>query len=301
MSDMLKVLVYGATGSQARPVVYELLARGHQPTVLTRDAQKAADLEAAGARVAPGDLGDRESLRAASAGQDAVALLIPAFLANPLDAAAFGRNAVEAAREAGVKLVVWNTSGALPPTRSGNPMNDARLDVLAALRESGLPHIVVQPFVYIENLLGPWTAPSVATRDLLSYPILAQRPTGWIAAQDLGRLVVAALERPELAGRHFAVSGIEHPTGPELAALFSQALGRKISYYAMTPEEMGAVLDAAFGPGAGAPVAEAYRRERQNPNPPQNYADMGPVLDALPLRMTSILEWVRQHAAVFTP
>jgi uncharacterized protein YbjT (DUF2867 family) len=297
----LKVLVYGATGAQAHPVAAALLARGHQPYVLTRSPERAADLAKAGAQIVVGDLGDPASLRAANAGMDAVALLIPAFLANPLDAAAFAQNAIDAAREAGVKLIVWNTSGPMPRERIGNPMYDARLDVIAALVEGGVPHIVIEPHAYMENLLGPWTAPSVATRDVLSYPILAERPMGWLAQDDLGKLIVAALERPELAGSHFQVSGIERPTGNELAAEFSAVLGRPISYYAMTPEEMGAVLNSAFGPGAGDAVADAYRRERDNPNPSLSYVDMKPVLTQLPVEMTTIRQWVERHAGAFTP
>src|SRR5687767_14550934 len=99
IAQPLKVLVYGATGSQAAPVVHELLRRGHKPYVVTRSAEKAAPLAAAGAEVVVADMGDRARLVEASRGMDGVALLIPFFI-NPADAPAFGRNAIDAAREA---------------------------------------------------------------------------------------------------------------------------------------------------------------------------------------------------------
>jgi uncharacterized protein YbjT (DUF2867 family) len=297
----LKVLVYGATGSQANPVVWKLLERGHQPFVLTRHPERAEQMRAAGAQIVAGDMGDIESLRRASQGMDAVSLLIPFFLRNPFDAATYGHNAIQAAKEADVKLIVWNTSGPTPPTRSGNPSVDVRLDIADELDQSGVPYIIIEPTGYMENFLGPWTAPAVVAGDRLPYPNPTDTRVGWIASDDVGALVAAALERPELANAMFRVSGLENVNGTELAECFSRGLGRTITYVPMEPEEFGAVLDQVFGPGAGKAAAEEYRKARGNPNPPSMYFDMQPVLQKLPVRMTSIEEWVAQHAGAFTP
>jgi uncharacterized protein YbjT (DUF2867 family) len=299
-TQSLKVLVYGGTGSQAGPVVHELLRRGHQPFVVTRRADKAAPLADAGATVVVADMSDREQLAAASQGMDAVSLLIPFFI-NPADAPAFGRNAIDAARRAGVRLLVWNTSGPMPPARTGDPGIDVRLDTADYLRASGVPHIIIQPSAYAENLLGPWTAPFVANQDKVAYPNPPEARVGWIASADVGALVVAALERPELAGRSFQVSGLENASGPELASAFSDALGRPISYHALPPREFGAILDSLFGPGAGNAAAAQYQRAWDTGQFPVMHADMEPVLAALPVRMRTLREWVAEHAAAFTP
>ena len=296
----LRVLVYGATGSQASPIVWKLLEHGHQPYVLTRQAKKAESMRAAGAELVVGDMADRDSLQAASSGMDAVALLIPFFLSNPAHASEYGRNAIDAAKSAGVKLIVWNTSGPAMEAPTGNPAIDVRIDIEQYLRDSGIPHIIIQPTGYMENLLGPWTAPAVATEDRLPYPNTTETRVGWIASEDVGALVVAALERPELANANFKVSGIENVNGTELAEQFSAALGRKITYYAMEPEEFGAVIDKIFGQGAGATVAEEYRKMRKNPHPPAMHFEMQPVLEQLPVKMTSIKEWVAKHKDAFT-
>ena len=293
--ERLDVLVYGGTGSQARPTVFNLLQKGHTPHVLTRSPEDAHDLEAAGARLVAGDLAERDAVRAASNAVDAIAFLLPAFLDRPDEALAYGRNAVDAAADAGVRMFAWNVSGPLPEAGS----QDARGDIFAHLQDAGLPYLLLEPTTYMENWLGPWTAPAVRNENLLSYPVLADRKTGWIASRDVAALVVAAIERPEVAGNRFSVSGLETPTGPELAGIFSGALGRKIDYYAMAPEEMGAVLDREFGPGSGDRIAEMYRREQQDPNPEPKYHDMTAVLEKLPVRMTTIFEWVSAHASAF--
>jgi uncharacterized protein YbjT (DUF2867 family) len=296
----LKVLVYGATGSQSSPVVHELLRRGHQPYVVTRSAEKAAPLAAAGATVVVADMGDQERLVEVSRGMDAVALLIPFFI-NPADAPGFGRNAISAAREAAVKLIVWNTSGPMPPARTGNPGVDVRLDTADELQASGLPHIIIAPTAYAENLLGPWTAPFVANEGKVAYPNPPQARIAWIASADVGALMVAALERPELAGRKFAVSGLENVSGPELAEAFSDALGRPISYHPLPPREFGAILDSLFGPGAGDGAAAQYEQAWASGEFPNMAADMDEVLAALPVRMRTLREWVAEHAGAFTP
>lgn len=298
-NQTLKVLVYGGTGSQASPTVVKLLERGHTPYVLTRTPERAAHLQEAGARIVPGDMADPASLRAASEGMDAVALMIPFFLPNPMDAPQLARNAIDAARDAGVKLIVYNTSGPTPGDFTGDPAADLRVGTIATLRESGVQSIVIAPTGYMENFLGPWTAPNIVAEDALTYPNPEETRVGWISSEDVGALVAAALERPELAGSTFYVSGLENPNGPELAAAFSKGLGRRIRYVAMEPEEFGAVLDTVFGPGAGAGAAAQYRNMREDPNPPPMWFDMQPVLAKLPVRMTSIAEWAAKRRAAF--
>lgn len=294
----MNVLVYGATGAQASPTVFELLAQGHHPIVFTRNAAKAEAHRQAGATIFEGDMLNPDDTRRASEGVDAVALLIPFFMGDPHTA---GRNAVQAARDAGVKLVVWNTGGPLLPQRVGQPAMDTRLDVRNWLLESGLPHIILQPTVYAENLLGPWTRPFVAERNQVAYPTPPEFVSGWLPSADMGKLVVAALQRPELAHQHFVVSGRDTVNGPQLAEVFSRALGREISYYAMPPQEFGQILDQAFGPGAGTQAAAEYQRIWDGEAKPVMSVDMQPVLEALPVQLMSLEEWVQQHAAAFMP
>jgi uncharacterized protein YbjT (DUF2867 family) len=295
----LKVLVYGATGSQSAPVVHRLLKHGHQPYVVTRSAEKASALAEAGATMVIANMADRSRLVEISQGMDAVALLIPFFI-NPADAPQFGRNAIDAAKEAQVGLLVWNTSGPMPASRTGDPGIDVRLDTAEYLRASGVPAIILQPTAYMENLLGPWTAPFVRDHNQVAYPNKPEACIGWIAAADVAALMVAALERPELAGRSFAISGLENASGPELAAAFSAGLGRQIGYHALPPREFGAILDHLFGPGAGNAAADQYQRAWESGEYPVMYTDMKPVLEALPVRMHTLREWVAEHAHAFS-
>lgn len=295
----MKVLVYGGTGSQGSAVVRALLHKGHEAYILTRTPEKAQQLVAQGAKTISGDMGDKDRLVAASQGMDGIALMVPAFIPDPRQAPSYAQNAIEAAREAGVGLIVYNTSGTVINQLTGNPMYDMRLHLINMLANSGVPYITIEPTAYLENLLGPWTRPNIIARNVLSYPVESDTPLGWIATQDVGAFVAAALERPDLANRRIGVSGLEAVNGSQLAARFSEGLGRQISYYAMPLEEFGAALDAAFGPGAGAGGIQGYQFQREHKDLLTMWWDMRPVLDLLPVPMTSIAQWAAQHKIAF--
>jgi uncharacterized protein YbjT (DUF2867 family) len=180
-----------------------------------------------------------------------------------------------------------------------NPMYDLRLMIAGQLAQSGVPYIILQTPVYMENLLGPWTRPGVAARNELAYPVPADSRMGWIASDDVGKLVAAAIDHPELASRKIAVSGVEHPTGPELAAAFSEGLGRPINYREMPLDEFAAVMDRVIGPGAGAGAKAGYQFQRDNAHLLPMTADMGPVLEMLPVKMTTLAEWAAAHKQAF--
>ena len=295
-----RVLVYGATGSQAAPVARRLLEEGWHIRVLSRDPGKAGWLAEAGAEVIEGDMGAPESLREASAGMDAVFLLVPFFVGSPDAGEAYGKNAVDAAREAGVGLIVWNASGEIPPEKTGNPGFDLRIEVLEHLRDSGVPYIALEPTAYMENFLGPWTAPEVAEKDVFAYPTPNEVKMQWVATDDVAAFAVEALGRPELNGNSFKVCGPERLNGEEISARFGAALGREVSFRPMPPKEFGGILDDAFGPGAGEAAARGYEMAYQNPEMFSTNIDVSPTLEKLPVELTTLESWVRQHREIFS-
>ena len=297
MTESMKVLV--GTGSQGGAVVKALLDKGHMPYILTRNPEKAQSWVDQGAQTVVGDMADKASLVTASNGMDGVAFMVPAFLPDPSQAPVMAHNAIDAAREADVKILVYNTSGTVINETTHNPMYDMRLQLIRYLDQSGVPYITIEPTAYMENLLGPWTQPNIVASDTLSYPVDENTPLGWIATADVGALMVAALEHPELANRRIGVSGVENLTGPQLAAEFSKGIGRELTYYNMPLEEFGAALDAAFGPGAGEGGIQGYKFQRDNADLLRMHWDMDEVLSHLPVEMTSVSDWAAQHKHAF--
>jgi uncharacterized protein YbjT (DUF2867 family) len=294
----MRVLVYGGTGSQMRSLVAQLLDRGDRPRVLTRSPTAAAGLPP-GAEWAIGDLDDPASLIEASKDMDAVAFMRPAFLQHPEHSLQYAANAAEAAAAAGVKLIVWNTSGRYPMPEERREGDRLMLATHEQLTRVDVPLTVIAPTTYMENLLGPWTLKAIPL-GRVAYPVLPQRKMGWIASRDLCSLVAAALERPQLAGRLYRVSGVDAVTGPQLAATFAEVLQRPFAYQTLSPAEMKACLEEAFGPGAGDRVAEEYALDQADPNPPLKHYDMSAVLRDLPVTMTSLRQWIQENRQAFS-
>lgn len=257
MDRQKKVLVYGATGTQGTPVVEQLLGMGRPVRVVTRVAARASHWADRGAEVAQADLGDPASLAAANDGVDQVVLQLPLQYDFALHET-YGRNAIDAARAAGVELVVLNTSAQVIPGE-GVHAYDARQEVIDHLEASGIPSIVLPPTFYMEIFLGPWIKPGIVGGHTVAFPLPADLPMSWISASETAAYAVAALDRPDLAGSRFDVGGPEALTGKALAAQFSQVLGQSIRYTAIAPDDYERALVPVFGETVAFEVAEQIR------------------------------------------
>ncbi|MHA7140479.1 SDR family oxidoreductase [Arthrobacter sp. Sr33] len=251
------ILVYGATGTQGTPVEAQLLTQGRTTRVVTRDANRAAHWSARGAEVAVADLGDPDSLAKANADIDRVVLQLPLQYDFELHEA-YGRNAVDAARAAGVKLVVFNTSAHVIPGENVHAY-EARQEVVDYLHASGIPSVVIRPTFYYEIFLGPWIRPGIVDSGVVAFPLPAQFPMSWIAAAETAAYAVAALDRPDLAGRGFDVGGPEALTGVDIAGRFADITGRPMTYVSIDPDDYELALAPIFGETVAFEVAAQVR------------------------------------------
>ncbi len=289
-------LTYGATGSQGKPVAVKLLEAGHRVRVVVRQPERAVDLQNLGAEIVQGDLGNLASLQSASVGVDGVFLMFPfSAQGNPFELLG---NATLAAREAGIKHLVFNASGQAPVAPTGIPMLDFRSSLLDFIANCGIPNVILQPGVYMENFLGPWCLPSIQTQAAVAYPHRSEMRVSWLASQDLGALAASALERPALAGQNFLLGGPEALDGAAIARAFSNGLNRPIAYRAISPEAFAATMAQIMGAEAGEAIGAGYTYSNAQPNDAMN-TNMAAVLEQLPVQLTSLEAWVRLHAKAF--
>ena len=252
-----KVLVYGATGAQGSPVVEQLLDAGRSVRVVTRDAGLAQHWAAMGAEIAVGDLAQPETLKAANDGVERVVLQLPLQYDFALHEA-YGRNAVDAARDAGVELLVFNTSAHVIPDTDVH-IYGVRQEVVDYLQASGVPSIVLRPTFYMEILLGPWIRPGIVDNGIVAFPLPADFPMSWVSASEMAAYSVAALDRPDLAGKTFDIGGPEALSGDEIARQFSDLLQKNVSYLAIPPDDYEQALAPIFGPTVAFEVASQVR------------------------------------------
>lgn len=290
---MKNILVFGANGAQARPVAERLAARGYGVTALVRDEAKAAGLAQAGIRIVVGDMDDADAVSGAMKGQDGVFMLV-SFAEGRAEQA---RGIIAAARANGVQRIVWNATGSILPVDIGNPGIDMRRAILAALEASGIPFVALQPTIYMENLLMSVVAEEVARQGTLPYPLPEAVQCQWISHADAAAFAVAAFERQSAENLVIDICGPERLSGKQMAASFSRALGRQITYRPMPPVEFGAALP--FGESRQM-VIKYYEGVGADPAKATTNVDFARTLALLPIEPTSLEQFARKYSGAFT-
>lgn len=296
----MKVLVFGATGSQQFHVIGEAKNKGAEVFAVTSSEKNFDKLKNAGAIPVLGDMSDLEKMKEITKDIDTIALLIPVSLPNPADGFQLAKNVIDAGKANGVKMIVWNTSGYLAPQKIGIPMEDVKIDTKQYLENAGVPYVIIEPSIYAENLLAPYTTDYVKNERKVAYPTPENMPIGFIASRDVSAFVVEALYRPELSRQSFVISGLDNLKGNDLAEKFSIGLGEKINFYAMPPQEFGDKLSILVGEESARGVQGYYEMLASLPEYPTKFnPNLQEVLEKLPVKMTPMEEWVKTHKEIF--
>jgi uncharacterized protein YbjT (DUF2867 family) len=288
----MRVLVYGATGTQGTPVARRLLDRGDDVRVLTRRPDAARQWQDRGAEVAVADLADGSGLPAAHQDVDAVFLQISAGVP-PAHIPALARTALTAARDAGIGHVVMTSSSVIPAAPTGVPAPDARVELLRTVREVLPGTVVLRPTLLLDNFSGPLRP---ALEDgVVPQGIPADVPVAYVSAEDQAAFAVAALDRPELAGELLPIAGPDAVTGPTLAAVLGAALGRPLAYLPMDEAQVRQALGFA-GDVVAAAVAQMYAWEG-TAGRDQLAPDLGRTREVLGVTPTPLAVWAEQALA----
>jgi len=299
----MKVLVLGATGDQGRPQVHAALQAGHAVVAGVRDPAKASLLFGPRVPCAAIDFGNSAMLRTAMQGADAVLANFPSSSFNDGEWLIGAASAVgEAARDSGVRHIVFNTSLPQRDHLLGYRAHDVRFLMRERLAVAGVPLTVLCPVVFMGNLLRGWAFPHIADEGRFVYPHGPALEVSWICQEDLASLMLAAAERPALAGRVLMVGGPQALRGAEVAAILSEASGRTITFVSQSVADFCGAMRAQLKSTTEAErermlseLERIYRWYNESSEKPFK-VDMQPVLQLLPVRLTPLREWARsQH------
>ncbi|MEA2762657.1 MAG: hypothetical protein QOD47_1941 [Gemmatimonadaceae bacterium] len=260
------IAVVGATGAQGGGLVRAILndkTGSFAARAITRNvnSDKAKALADAGAEVVAADLDDVKSLEKAFEGAHG-AYCVTNFWEHlkPEKELSQARNMAQAAKNAGVKHVIWST---LEDTRDSIPLSDDRMPTLmgkykvphfdgkgeanAIFKELGVPTTFLVTSFYWENFIHFGMGPKKGADGKLAITLpMGSRKLAGIAAEDIGKTAYAIFEDgDEMIGKTVGIAG-GHLTGEQMAKSLSKALGQTVNYNAVTPAAY-----RAFGfPGA---------------------------------------------------
>ncbi|CAN5872824.1 NmrA/HSCARG family protein [soil metagenome] len=250
------IAVFGATGAQGGGLARAILQDkngGFAVRAITRDpnSEKARELVAMGADVVAADIDDKQSVRQALEGAYG-AYFVTFFWDHfsPEKEQAQARNMAEAAKEAGLKHVIWST---LEDTREWVPLDDDRMPTLQGkykvphfdakgeadqfFRDLEVPTTFLRASFYWDNFIyfgsGPKKGPDGNL--YLTMPLDDKKMAG-IAAEDIGKCAYGIYERgEELIGKTVGIAG-DQLTGEEIADALSKALNQKVMFNNVSPE-----------------------------------------------------------------
>jgi uncharacterized protein YbjT (DUF2867 family) len=153
----MKITLTGSLGNISKKIAEKLISQGHAVTIISRDPEKAALIEAMGARAAIGSIGDVPFLTESFRGSDAVYTMIPPNR-NTADLEAEMKEAgsayAAAITAAGVTHVV-NLSGIGSHIATGNGPSSKFHFVEESLNKLQNVHVIhLQPAMFFTNFYG---------------------------------------------------------------------------------------------------------------------------------------------------
>ncbi|QHO76291.1 NmrA family transcriptional regulator [Bradyrhizobium sp. CCBAU 051011] len=221
----MTILVTGATGRVGRQVVQQLVKRGADLRVLVRDHSKANF--PASVEVVQGDLLDIDSLRTAFTGVSTL------FLLNAVAGDEFTQAliALNIARESGVERVVY-----LSVIHSDHFVNVPHFAVKSGaermIERMGFSATILRPAYFIDNEL--------MIKDVIFnygvYPMpIGSKGVAMVDARDIAEVAAIELIRREQAPGKLPIEtinlvGPDTLTGSDVAAIWSDVLGRPVAY-----------------------------------------------------------------------
>ena len=255
------IAVLGATGQQGGAAVRALQQNGRfRVRALTRNPDKHPKL---GDEVALADFNRPETLQAAFAGAHGAFLVTNSFEAGA-DEFDQALAAVTAAKDAGVKHVVWSTLPNVEAITGGTisvPHFTTKAKVERLVSEAGFDHhtFVIAPFYY-QNLIGvmaPKTLPDGTAGWAL--PLDPERRVMHMGdIGELGRVVAGAFTRPDIAGHgeHLPLVG-DFLSFNEIVATLNRQ-GHKLSFKQVPREVFAGWFPGADGIAAMLAWFEAH-------------------------------------------
>ena len=238
------ILVTGATGHIGGAVMAQLMTKidARQLAVLVRNRQKAASYEAAGVRICEGSYGDVDALKAAMVGIEKVLLVSGG---NEPDALQQHCNVVDAAKEAGVKLMSYTSRDLRDPENTANNLMRRHFATEDYIKASGMQYALFRNILYMD-VLPLYTGNGVfengfalpAGKGKAAYALRSEM------GEAMANILLADLEQSVT----YKLTGSSTYSFADLAASLGKLAGHEVPYTELTMDEYEARAIAADKP-----------------------------------------------------
>lgn len=222
------ILVIGATGNLGSEVTRQLVAKGLKVRVGVRKPDQ-YQAPSSLVEVIRFDFDDPTSYSPAL--ENIEKLFLIALPLDP-DAPAVLAPVIQAAKQAGVKQIVFNSALGVDQNE------DAPLRKVERLLEgSGIAHTILRPNFFMDNFSSGFIAPTIQGADGI-FVAADDAKTSFIAIADIAAVAVAALTEADHKNKAYNLTGPGALDHSYVASVLSEVAGRKISYQPISEEAM---------------------------------------------------------------
>lgn len=243
----MKILVTGATGHFGKAAIDSLLKKGYPASdiiALVRDENKAAVLKTQGVGIRTGDYEDYASLVKAFTGVDKLLLVSSNDVNNR---SAQQANAVKAAREAGVKFILY-TSFVRKDESDRSPIAFVAQSHIATeklIRESGLAYTIFRNNLYLDYV--PVFIGEKVLETGIFWPA-GTTPGAYALREEMAEAAANVLLSNDHVNKEYNISNTSSWTFQQVAETISKASGKQIGYISPSQTEYKTALTHAGVP-----------------------------------------------------
>ena len=281
------ILVTGGTGLVGGEVVRLLSQQGVAARALTRDASKAKELP--GITWVAGDLSKPETLASAFDGAQTI------FLVSSIgeDTVALQHNAIEAARNAGVRHIVkLSAFGASDHSKA--PICLWHFQIEKEMQASGMDWTILRPHHFMQNLLGQL---EYIVNDGVVYSASGDGKIPYIDAPDIAAVAAVTLTKPGHEGKKYVITGSEALSYRDATEIIGKTIDKQLRFVDETPDQARARRVREGYPPAIVESALAISAYQRAGGKTVTITNVVSDLTARPAR--TFAEFVHEHADAF--
>lgn len=255
-NNTMKIIITGSLGHISKPLMQNLVKRGHLVTVVSSKPEKQKEIESFGAKSAIGTIEDVAFLTKTFRGADAVYCMEPPvnFFDHSIDFLQYysqlAKNYAEAILQSGVKRVVHLSSiGA--HTNKGNGMLVYHYNIEKILEQlpSDIAITTLRPAGFYYNLFG-FVNP-IKTQGAMVSNYGGDDKEPWVSPIDIADVVAEEITK-NFTGRKTIYVASDEISPNEAAGILGQAIGKPDLKWLVIPHEqlLNGLLAAGMNPQA---------------------------------------------------
>jgi uncharacterized protein YbjT (DUF2867 family) len=250
----MKYVLIGSLGNINKPLATQLIAAGHDVTIISSNMEKQSQIAAMGAKAAIGSVEDIAFLTGAFSGADAVYTMIPPTF-TPADWKQYihmiGKNYAAALKAAGIKKVVNLSSIGAHMQEGCGPVSGIHLAEQALNTLEGVDIKHLRPAFFYTNFYT--SIDMIKNAGIFGNNYGAEKKLLLVHPKDIAAAAAEELLSLDFTGKTIRYIASDERTSVEIAAVLGAAIGKpELPYIAFSDEQL---LDGMVQAGLPAEIA----------------------------------------------